>query len=187
MRVGLWSNNLLDTDAALDDFFESCAQAGPEECFIHESTSAAVKQRVDKLLNKLRTEPVGVHKPLGPGENRHGIVDYALARGVIFNYLYVTHGGGKILTEALASLEQGNGSMIYAASRQRLTVNNLLKCSCPPGAPNLISTEYDVLAAIACGDTDGRNESVAELRAAYEEMAQTSSFGEVWFPRALCS
>lgn len=185
--IGLWSNNLRDTDAALEDFYQSCALAGPKKCAIHENTAAGVKKRVDRLLDKLRTEPVSFHEPIGPGESRHNIVDYSMTREVMLAVLYSIHSLGTYLADALAALERSDGSLIYAASGHHVVFDSLLMCQCPPGAPRLVAAQADVLAAIACGDTDGRNETVSDLRTVYEELAQTSSFGELWLPRTVCS
>lgn len=142
---------------------------------------------MDNLLDRLRTDPVGINSPLELAEARHGIVDYALARSVIFGSLYQIQKYGKLLAEALASLERGDGSTTYTASGQRMIFDMLLTCSSIPGAPELLTLGYDTAAAIACGDTDGRNETLADLRAFYEELAQTSSFGELFLPHAMCS
>ena len=174
-------------DAALEDIYRSCALSSPDECAMYEDTVEGVRARVDALFDKLRTEPVGVRVDLSPVESRYHVVDYVKARGIILIALYNTHTTGKILMEALADLERGNATMLYSMPTLDLLVDQLLVCNCSPDTPGWASAIYEVMAAIACGDTDGSNETVADLREFYNNLAQTSSFADLWFPHALCS
>lgn len=113
------------------------------------------------------------------------IVDYAVAFQVIFRTLYQTHNNGAKLIGALAALERGDGFPIYNISMRR-DMDDLMTCSCG-SEPVPFTAPYDRLVAIACGDVEDRKETLDDLRVAYDEMAQTSMFAEVWPERAFCA
>lgn len=154
---------------------------------MYEDTVEGVRARVDTLFSKLRTEPVGVRAGESRFESRFHTIDYTAAREIILIVLYNTHASGKPLMQALADLERGNATTLYTLSAEYLLLDQMLVCNCPPGSPNGVATLYDGLAAIACGDTDGSNDTVADLREFYDDLAQTSSFADLWYPHALCS
>ncbi|KAI5122028.1 hypothetical protein M0805_008019 [Coniferiporia weirii] len=186
----LWSNNLRDTDAALLDIFQSCVEAGPAKCALFENSTALVQARVDRILNGLRTQPVMVYDPSPePYGDTYGTVDFSLAKYVVFSVLYRTHAIGAHLVDALAALERGNGSAVYALS-QRRGLDALMACDCAtPGeqGETAPSGGREAGVSIACGDVVGGHESLDELRLGYEEMAETSTFADTWLSRSRCS
>lgn len=56
--VDLWSNNLRDTDAALFDIYQACVHASPKECSMYEENAELIADRVEKLLAKIKAEPI---------------------------------------------------------------------------------------------------------------------------------
>ena len=57
---GRWDRNLQDTDHVVGKLPEGCANAGPERCGLFEPTPFEVEARVERLLAKVKTEPVPV-------------------------------------------------------------------------------------------------------------------------------
>ena len=170
------------------DIYQACAKAGPSRCPIYERTASLVKARVDKLLDRLKSEPVAFYNSTST-ESAYDVVDYGLVKTAIFRTLYVTHNFGANLTSAIAALERGDASQFYAVADRRI-LDQLLQCNCPvPGEPSPpFDRGFDITAAIACGDAvEDRGEDLREVREAYEEMARMSSFADNWPMRAWCS
>lgn len=117
-------------------------------------------------------------------DGSRAIVDYSVARQVIFSTLYESHKHGAKLMQSLAELERGNAFAIYNSSAKR-ELNGLMTCSC--GEPAPFDIFYDRSTAISCGDAEDRGETLEDLRVAYEEMAQMSSFADVWPERMYCA
>lgn len=178
---GLWSNNLLDTDLVLKDVLESCVRAGPKKCPFYESKVSGIQKRINRLFDRLRIEPISVQVR---EDGWQDIVDYATLKQVLFMILYHPHDMGALLTQALAKLEQGDGSLIYGISPRR-EWNNLLTCNC--GVDRPFDAFYDKSTAISCGDAHYSPEGLDDLRDAYEAMARTSPFAEVWPERMFCA
>ena len=168
------------------DIYQACVHAGPSKSPIYEESGSLVKARVDRLLDRLKSEAVPFINSTNPGE--YDVVDYALAREVIFKSLYTTHDSGADLTKGIAALERGDPSPIYAMP-VRSRVDGLFQCSCPGGPVPPLERGFDVAAAIACGDVvEERNEDFRAVKEAYEEMARTmSSFADNWPMRVWCS
>lgn len=177
--TGLWSNNLRDTDAALFDIYESCARAGPNDpCPLKEDSAELVAARVDKLLSKIKEEPIPVYiTQLGA----YGVVDYAMVRAQIFLTLYTTHGsGGRTLMLLLSELERGDGTLIYQRS-QRWATESLLSCTCPASGEEQYIWEGSVpTIAIGCGDAAPIKRTLSEAHAFYDKMAENSTFTDMW-------
>lgn len=164
----------------MEDIYQSCVNAGPDKCALHESSVAGIQARVDAILTRLRTALLSVEAEDGS----RAIVDYPAALQVMFSTLYQSHKQGAQLMHALAELEQGNGFPIYNSSVQR-EINDLMTCNCGETVP--VDALWDRFSAIACGDVDDRGEYLEDLRVAYEEMAQISKFAEVWPARMFCA
>ena len=169
------------------DIYQACVTAGPSKCPLYEDNASLVKARVDRLLERLKTEPVTVYNSTGPGVN-YAVVDYALAKNAIFRVLYNTHTAGALLVNALATLEEG-GAEILSTFSDKTALENLIECTCPAtGETHNQFQSFEVTFSIACSDRlENRQEDLNSVRGAYEEMAKTSSFAEVWISRVACS
>jgi len=186
---GLWSNNLLDTDAALLDICDACAKAGPEKCGLYENSAELVLQRVDNLLDKLKTAPIPIYQePTSQNsEPEYGLVKYDLVKSLIFGTLYNTHSTGAYVINLLAELENGNALSFLPLTSGR-AFRNMLSCDCPaPGhePPPFYGGEHTL--AIACGDNTIEDPTLSEVQKVYEEIAKTSTFADIWSLHVSCS
>ncbi|TDL16249.1 hypothetical protein BD410DRAFT_731629, partial [Rickenella mellea] len=180
----LWSNNLRDTDGALFNLYDKCVEAGPDACPLHEQTAYRVKRRVDKILDGLKTTPISFYNAtLGT----YDIVDFSIAKSAIFATLYNTHRDGKKLVLALAELEKGNAQPLWEASGQG-SPKDIFECECPAGSAYLPSNAgRGPQTAIACGDGKVVRDDIFDLEEFYGELAQRSSFADVWQMRTRCA
>lgn len=187
---GLWSNNLIDTDAALLDICRACANAGPEKCALHESSAELVLQRINNLLNKLKFAPIpAIKQPdVQSPALEYGVVDYGIVKTMILVMLYNTHTTGDFLVNMLAALEKGNTLPWFQLTRGQV-LRQLLSCDCPaPGhKPPPFDGVMERTLAIACGDNEIENESFAEVKTVYDDIAKLSSFADAWGIHAACS
>lgn len=183
MGPGLWSNNLLDADAALLDICDACVKAGPIACQMYEISAELVLQRINRLLDKLKVAPIPAY--LYP--RMYGIVGYNLVKAMLFLTLYSTHSDGAYVINKLSFFERGDGLILPPVSQ---LFRELLSCDCP--APEnelpfygLWELEHGL--AVACGDNEIEDESFAEVQAVYKNIEKTSSFADAWGVHVACS
>ncbi|KLO05806.1 alpha/beta-hydrolase [Schizopora paradoxa] len=188
--AGLWSNNLIDTEAALLDICSACVSAGPSRCFLYESSPELVLQRIENILEKLKLSPIPVFGLPGPpnANSTYGIVDYAVVKTLILVMLYNTHFSGELLVNMLASLEIGM-AQFWLPFTSGQSLRQLLTCDCPaPGhEPPPFDGGLERTLAIACGDNMIEEESLSEVRSVYDDIAELSSFADVWGIHVACS
>lgn len=145
---------MLDADNTLDWFFQSCSASS--NCPFHEPTPEAVRERYERVMDNLKRVPVTFQ--LG---DLYGVVDWDLARGVVFSSLYKPFVTFPLLAQALLDLEHGNAAPFYQLSGED---SSLFRCdahSSPYEGPNAIWNEANL--AIKCGDGDPVNDTLDEL------------------------
>ncbi|KZV89506.1 hypothetical protein EXIGLDRAFT_650153 [Exidia glandulosa HHB12029] len=174
---GAWDNNLLDTDKDLATVLESCAASSV--CPLREKTGDLVGNRLDAILNNLKTEPIPVRNG-----SIYGLVDYSLAHSLIFRALYKPVTSFPPLFAALAEVEKGNGQPLYTLSG--ITTSSW-RCECSSGGGALPESVGETTAAIACGDADVVDHDLPQLKEHYANMARLSSFADVWHVHAHCA
>ena len=185
LALALWSNNLRDTDAGLHRFYQACVDAGPLACPIHESSAQKIHDRVQSLFNKLRSYPISFYNA---ETMSYGRVDYSVLKQVMFATLYKPYNTGKELVSAIADLEQGIAEPMYQLSEMKRAHNLLLEAHTCPVSPRDPSMPWrGNTLAIACGDGDPVQDGVDELRSYYEDMAESSMFADIWWPRIGCA
>lgn len=190
-----WSNNLRDTDAGLSMFYQACVEAGPDECALYASDTAAVKQRVDSIFITLKNRPIPIHARKNSNATSdmadYGIVDYKMARALTFQFLYSPYGSKGLeaasIARALAATEVGDGRPLWelaAIIRQKE-----FRCNCDQDKEETPQARMDRegTLSIACSDGDVVNDSLEELQTHYEGMAKMSSFAELWNIRIGCA
>jgi hypothetical protein len=177
-------SGIRDTDKVIGFFYQSCAEAGPDECAIYEKTADAVKARVEKLFDALKHQPIPVVTGTGPQD--YGIIDYGMVRRTVFDFLYQPFTiGGKNTSILLAQLEKGDGSLFWSS---KIDSRNFLQCSCDENV-HQDQTGFGALGsfAIGCGDGYPVNDTLPALQKWFENNRKLSSFADVWPFRVNCA
>ena len=175
---------MLDTDAALTALYDACVAAGPTLCALHANTTALVRARVDALLAAVHVAPAAVYTPATPtAPADFGAVDYSAAVGLLLQALEFPYSTGPGIAQALAALERGNATAVYADSDAGAIASLRLEV-CPgpaPGEPYQAGV-LDISVPITCGDGPAdMDRSLGAARRAYEEMLSLSSFANAWY------
>ncbi|KZV89518.1 hypothetical protein EXIGLDRAFT_721388 [Exidia glandulosa HHB12029] len=174
---GAWDNNLMDTDKALAIVLDSCAASST--CPLHEATGKLVSKRLDAILARLKTDPI----PVRTSGSNYGMVDFSLARILLFLGLTEPVGAYPLIFAALAEVEKGDGDLLYAMSGVK---PSSWRCECGRGE-ELALFPAVTLAAVACSDADLVREDLDQLKQHYANMARLSSFAEYWRIHVYCT
>lgn len=192
---GLWSNNLRDTRATLEDIYGACVRAGPA-CALYENSTEAVGARVDAVLKSLKDAPMVYYRPPSdeppPGSPGHDlqahhtpaaydVITYDMLKSLIFGTLYVPHAAGKFLLEVIAKLEVGDidAALTWVLSSKRV-IDMLLRCDCSSAAlPPIRGGEVSY--GIMGSDANVTDTDVDSVRQVLEEIDKSSEFGELWW------
>ena len=92
--------DLLDTDKAVDVFFDACYEAGPELCAFYDSSPEQISANLDALYDALKVAPV----PALISESSFGVVDYGMLKDLIRNVVYSPYQYFPALAQGLALL-----------------------------------------------------------------------------------
>lgn len=169
---------MFDTDAALDTFFQTCYEAGPDRCAVYDSSPSRISDNFDAFHEQLKTSPL----PVFNNDKSYGILDYTTARQFAREMLYSPFSSFPAYAEALALAQKGNGSALYALAG----TPNSFTCDCA----NVTNPEngVDALIAIGCNDAVIPGMTNAEWEQYYETAANVSKLSEVWVGLAMrCS
>lgn len=172
--AGVDTTSLLSASDALDAFYAACAAAGPSACALAAATPEAVRARVDALLTSLQGAPI----PVRPATTL-GVVDAPLLLDQLYETLVTPYASGASFASAVAALEIGDGAAIYANS----TAARIGALATSPASEGNVSVGFiDIVAPIACGDSQGRGlRTLAESRADYDEVVEQENFWNVLF------
>jgi hypothetical protein len=143
-------------------FYHFCHQAGPSNCSFYAQSPEEISVRLDALLASIKKQPVIVPAP--PSRGRPEIVTFSGVRKMIASSLYRPLVMFSPLAEALAALENGNGSPFIELSGQGS--GDPLRCESEPGpAPEFPEVEVgeDASKAILCSDSAPLNMTVDEF------------------------
>ncbi|KZV83249.1 hypothetical protein EXIGLDRAFT_656341 [Exidia glandulosa HHB12029] len=174
---GAWDNNLMDADKALAMVLDSCAASST--CPLHEATGKLISKRLDAILARLKTDPI----PVRTSGSNYGMVDFSLARTLLFLGLTEPVGTYPLIFAALAEVEKGNGDLLFAVSGVKASS---WQCECG-GAEELATFPAVTLAAVACSDADVVREDLDQLKQHYANMARLSNFAEYWRIHVYCT
>ncbi|PFH49122.1 hypothetical protein AMATHDRAFT_76363 [Amanita thiersii Skay4041] len=178
----LWSNNLIDTDKTMQWFFDSCYEAGPSNCPFYASSPEAISQRLTKLYDTLKMQPIPVVDPLSSST---GMVDYPFLRTAIFTVLYKPYAFFPALAKALADLEGGNASSIWSVMN---SAQRRFRCSCGDDEEHAFESISDATPGIMCTDGKPISGTLEDTEAHYREMKNMSGWADVWANiRVMCS
>jgi hypothetical protein len=176
--VDRWSDEMRDSDAALNLFYQSCVEAGPEACALHDADAAKIHFRMEKVFKELQERPIAV-PPQGKTtslQSDYGVVDYGMVRVFVFFFLYAPYAGrttsAASLAAALAAMEKRDGRPFWDLVKgMRATV----RCNCGDGKPQ-DQRVHEPNMAISCSDKAFSDDSLEYLQARYERAAKVSSF-----------
>lgn len=164
-------NSLLDTNKALQAFFDGCAAAGPDGCPFYAPTADAISKNLTNLYTSIRNKPVPY-----AANGVYGFVDYGHVRAAVFSslespFLF------PILARGLADLAAGDGALIFTLTRSPTD----FECSCGEHG-NDVYPDVDryARATIGCNDGDPVPDSLEEYRTYFAQLYNTSSFAEIW-------
>ncbi|KAF5311055.1 hypothetical protein D9619_008143 [Psilocybe cf. subviscida] len=167
--AALWSNDLLDTDKAMDSFYTGCADAGSEGCAFWAPTASDIKANLTKIINTVRASPVPMRTKAG-----YGLLDYAMLRFALFTGLYSPYEAFPVLAEGFAELAAGNGTKLF----DRMNVE-AFQCDCNNKLPDL-NLLPDALYAVQCNDGDDVPDDLASAEKYFKMMMELSSWSELW-------
>jgi len=175
-KAGRWDDNIIDIDATLQEFFDSCHAAGPELCAFYAPSPEAISANLTKIYEQLQAQPIPVYNE---NDNRYAVVSYEYLRGCIFASLHTPYVSWPSLAAALADLAKGDG---------KKALTNLIKMNFRlPLKPTCDTTEnefnygVEVAAAITCNDASGG--SIVDYDSVKEHLKHLltiSEWGSVW-------
>ncbi|KAF2724020.1 hypothetical protein K431DRAFT_241606, partial [Polychaeton citri CBS 116435] len=170
-KKAYWSDNLVDTEKDMDQFYFHCARVGWPSCALanktSETTPAGVKYRTQSIINSLYHDPLPVI-----GEVPE-VITYSDTRNLIFAALYSPIQSFPYVANVLAQIEKGDGRLLA----QLLPAYRDLACPTPNTSAN-----YDYTTAIACTDGDDRTgTSKQEFKQFWHSLRKSSpTLGEIW-------
>ncbi|KAF4600398.1 hypothetical protein EYR38_005023 [Pleurotus pulmonarius] len=164
----LYSNNLLDTDKALQSFFDSCFEGGPDLCPFYESSPQAIARKLDELTQSIFLRPVPVVTSLS-----YGLVDYSRLRNTIFLSLYSPYTDFPRLAQGLADLARGNGTTLY-----QFLETPVFDCACGTQAP--LQPVLDGRNVIGCTDGKEVSDTFEESESYLRNLLLQSQWAELW-------
>ncbi|KAK3898175.1 TAP-like protein-domain-containing protein [Staphylotrichum tortipilum] len=170
----VWKESLVDADKVLGRFFWFCAVVARERCAFYRKGDQPgdVKGRYEGLMERLRERPgVFTH----PEFFFPVVVREAWVKLVVFTVLYQPVQGFPVLARLLDTMYEERYGELAA-----LFGDAELVCAVT-GNPVVMGMLNDAQRAIMCGDkTLPVNMTVPELTSAYEAMAATSQFADIW-------
>ncbi|KAL3470778.1 TAP-like protein-domain-containing protein [Aspergillus californicus] len=178
-----WESNLFDADKALDLFFQSCFEAGPQNCRFWDHSVQDIHARLDGLLHGLKNSPIPIEAsdpcPLPM------LATYSDLKQVILQAMYSPLQGFPNLATVLAGLEQGNTTAYTAAVTGGETPAN--PCNYNYAATDGTGTGTDDIGTlIKCVDGAGAGSPTEfQTLTQFKEYVnilnhQSEFFGDVW-------
>ncbi|KAJ7024701.1 TAP-like protein-domain-containing protein [Mycena alexandri] len=168
---GNLTNAMLDTDKAMQTFFDGCAKAGTEGCAFHAASASEMPAKLDALSSAIKTQPFPVIAP-----QSHGIVDILFLRNAILDAVYAPYDLFAPLARGLAVLATGNATLLYT---QNEVPNFECDCTNSSAALPFHENNFESYMTIACGDPVPINDTVGELQTFYEATTKVSSFADL--------
>ncbi|PFH45078.1 hypothetical protein AMATHDRAFT_78097 [Amanita thiersii Skay4041] len=172
-----WANNLLDSNKTMQWFFDSCYQAGPSNCPFYASSPQAISERLTKLYDKIKVQPVPIVDFSDPSLSPTGLVDNAILRSVVFLSLYDPFTQFVPLAKGLAELEKGNATTIWGMWNKD---QPQFRCSCGNDEALKFESINDDLPGIMCTDGNPIPGTLEDTEAHYTELRKTSEWAEIW-------
>ncbi|EEB89477.1 hypothetical protein MPER_12416, partial [Moniliophthora perniciosa FA553] len=138
------ANQIVDSDKAMQIFFDGCHAAGPEACPFYASSPLEIAANLEMIYGSLRHQPL----PVFTGDS-YGVVTYDDLRKVVTSALGSPVDLFVPLAAGLAQLSAGNGTLIHQLYSTLVT-------------GDISSFEANI--AIECSDADPLNMTASDLR-----------------------
>ncbi|KAH8668263.1 Alpha/Beta hydrolase protein [Tricladium varicosporioides] len=172
----VWSGSLQDTDATYTSFFRYCYEAGEKCAFYRKGdTIPEIQKRFKNIMDDIKENPITL---IDPNANMPLVVSYSDIRRVIFSTLYApttTYPGVAMIMDFIY-----RGNLDILARIFTLSPMLELKPFCGPSPPAYFYPN-EAQSAIMCSDKRyPLNETLPNLENIYLEMANLSSFADVW-------
>ncbi|KAI2464871.1 alpha/beta-hydrolase [Annulohypoxylon bovei var. microspora] len=162
-------NAIFDTDAIWEKFFSYCADAGPRCQFSQLGDGPGdVKKRFDNTMSRLEKEPAIV---LPKQSNVPILITASDVKMIIFSGLYAPIAAFPAISILLKALVDDQMDSITSSPAPTVLCHNLTLSQWPDDAQKVIG----------CSDKRYRlDEDLDSLQKRFEEMANFSSFADVW-------
>lgn len=187
--IGPRTQNLLDTDKAVEMFLQGCYGAGPQNCSFYSDSLAGMTSRLQKLIEGLHQTPIPVWD--SKLTNLPRLADYSTFKQFFAQMLYhpipqyvsTTDIGFPGLARVLVEIEQKNVTTLMQYARR-------LASPCATGNESS-SQNYDALEAlwmIGCIDGYAKDKFLSsDTYAAYAQLLSNESrwVGDTWSAQRL--
>lgn len=166
--------------------FEVCVEKGPARCPIYETRLPLIRQRLDRLLTRIKTSPIPF---FNTSTEAYGLVDYSIVKFALLQSLVRPYTSGEALLQALADLERGEVESIWRLSGRAVNWKDYFSSEAdePPRSVNYFADGRELGSAVACTDADQVSNDLDFMKAYYEELSRKSSFAYEWTRRISCS
>ncbi|KAF8816536.1 hypothetical protein BYT27DRAFT_7077196 [Phlegmacium glaucopus] len=165
----LWSNNLIDTDKAMESFYTGCADAGPDKCLFWAPSPDDIRQNLTNLYKSVQSQPVPVKS-----DRSYGVVDYNMLHYLVFRSLYTPFASFQRLARGLAELAAGDGTAVL-----EWTDPPPFECS-QDSSKFLEKNSIEASTAIMCNDGVDIPGDLQYAQKHFEMMSKKSEFGKIW-------
>ncbi|KAI0487732.1 hypothetical protein F4859DRAFT_466015 [Xylaria cf. heliscus] len=180
-------NFLRDMDKVMSAFYDFCHQAGRIGCDFYAETPKLIEQRLEILLEKIRTHPVLITAggSISSGPAMPQLVTWSQVRRLTSAALYRPILLFKRYASVLAALEAGDGLPFYELNNNLYQSEGPEQSICsteaiPPELPRLESGNSEAFPAIMCSDLPPINGTVDEFVNFAQQLGEISkSAGDV--------
>jgi len=171
---GSWSGNIVNSDKAVQAFYDGCFASGQEGCPFWKSSAAEIKSSLANLYETVAQNPLPVTLPDG----RYGLVDHDLLRDVLAGAAYNPFALSQMLAKGLADLENGNGTIVFA-----LGAGGKVDTSCGAAEAEKFATVREGGVTVNCNDV-ATAVRLEDILTEYEALLKVSS---EWGPMIVSS
>jgi hypothetical protein len=137
----------------MNAFYQFCYEAGPKLCDFHAASPAAIKTRLNMLLDTIRSKPIVVPADITFGPSMPQFITWSRVRRFTVSVLYQPLRMFRKYAQVLAALEQGDGRPFYDLLMSESGVTPFCTVeTMPPNYPRLEPVNPEATTSIQCGD-----------------------------------
>lgn len=159
----------MDTEKAMQFFFQTCADAGPLGCPFYAPTPEDVQRNLTKLYDSVRAKPIPVRT-----ETSYGLLDYNFLRLTVFISLYSPYAAFFPLARGLSHLAAGDATLLFQMLQPP-------PFECPSkSSENAFNVIQDAQSAILCNDGRDIPSDLDSSEQYFKMITERSQWGELW-------